>query len=155
MRGSAAPSASPSTDLRTTSAHRTCGKGSARLDSDRPPGWNYQLVYKFPFLEGDIEQSDKVIELEDQLIEATADLSLAAVEGHDWGSGEMNIFLCTNAPQAACDQSEPTVNASRAARAWGFYLNPAIAGSTNWSISWGSWMEIESSSITSSSWRAS
>ena len=106
------------------------------MDSDRPPGWNYQLVYKFPFLEGDIEQSDKVIELEDQLIEATADLSLAAVEGHDWGSGEMNIFLCTNAPQAACDQSEPTVNASRAARAWGYRAAYRNFGEDEYHVLW-------------------
>lgn len=82
--------------------------------------WKYQLVYQFPFLDGDMAQFLRVIALEDQLIGATAYRPVAEVDGHDAGSGEMNIFLMTDTPREAFDGLAPVVNPSSAAQAWGF-----------------------------------
>jgi len=95
-------------------------KAADSLEFDDEPDWTYQLVYQFAYIDGDLEQFDKMIELEDRLIEATADDPIAEVDGHDAGSGEMNIFLLTNAPQDAFDSLRPIVKASAAARSWGY-----------------------------------
>ncbi len=53
----------------------------------------YQLVIQFPEeLYGDLEW---IAEFEDRLDESIAD---AEVDGHDIGSGEVNIFIHTNNP---------------------------------------------------------
>lgn len=80
---------------------------------DVPPGWEHQLVYQFPYVEGDTEQLGYLIALEDELYEATADLSVAAVYGHDAGSGEMNVFLLTREPREAHALLKPIVDGSR------------------------------------------
>jgi hypothetical protein len=90
------------------------------MESSDQQDWTYQLVYQFAYIDGDLEQFNKMIELEDQLIEATADDPIAEVEGHDAGSGQMNIFLMTNAPQDAFDRLRPIIKASAAARSWGY-----------------------------------
>lgn len=89
------------------------------MDLDMSPDWKYQLVYQFPFHDGDLEQFHNVRELEDRLIEATADDLIAEVDGHDAGSGTMNIFLMTNAPHDAARRLQPIVRASAANHARG------------------------------------
>ena len=60
----------------------------------------YQLVIQFSGeSEGDF---DRLIELEDELEELLSDES--EVDGHDFGSGEMNIFILTNEPSGTFEQ---------------------------------------------------
>jgi hypothetical protein len=55
----------------------------------------YQLVLQFP---GDSPDSyDELIGLENILIKELSDT--ADVDGHDFGSGEMNIFIYTDEPK--------------------------------------------------------
>ncbi len=59
----------------------------------------YQLVIQFPEnLYGDIEW---IATIEDRLIEA---LDTAEVDGHDIGSGQVNIFIYTNDPVLIFDK---------------------------------------------------
>lgn len=54
----------------------------------------YQLVIQFP---GQSEDDfDHLIEVEDELEERLP--SASEVDGHDFGSGQMNIFILTNEP---------------------------------------------------------
>ena len=53
---------------------------------------------------------DEVLALEDDLIEHL-DPDLVFVDGHDAGSGEMNLFLFTNEPEAAFAQIKPILTA--------------------------------------------
>ena len=53
----------------------------------------YQLVLQFAA--DSTEDFDRLIELEDRLIE---ELDVATVDGHDFGSGEFNIFVLTDDP---------------------------------------------------------
>jgi hypothetical protein len=56
----------------------------------------YQLVLQFP---GDtLSDLDAMVALEDALIEDLVDS--ADVDGHDFGSGETNIFIFTDNPEA-------------------------------------------------------
>jgi hypothetical protein len=55
----------------------------------------YQLVLQLPA--SSVEDYDELTELEEILIEGLGDLG--NVDGHDAGSGEMNIFLLTDDPQ--------------------------------------------------------
>ena len=57
----------------------------------------YQLVLQFRATT--IEDFDKLIDLEDSLIKALG--RSHDVDGHDFGTGEMNIFVFTENPQAA------------------------------------------------------
>ena len=57
----------------------------------------YQLVLQWPA--SSLEDYDCMIEIEDLLIEQLSDDS--QVDGHDQGSGEVNIFILTNAPERA------------------------------------------------------
>jgi hypothetical protein len=57
----------------------------------------YQLVLQFP-TSNDISDFDKLVELEDRLVEQFGE-ELAEVDGHDFGSGEMNIFIHTDNPK--------------------------------------------------------
>ena len=77
----------------------------------------YQLVLQF-----DAESTDaldQLVSLEDKLIEKLGDA--ASVDGHDFGSGEFNIFIETDDPNAAFSVSRGIVadsgipNAMRAA----------------------------------------
>jgi hypothetical protein len=62
----------------------------------------YQLVLQF---RGDsLEDYDAMVALEDTLIEALHDS--AKVDGHDVGSGEVNIFIFTNEPVKTFQQAK-------------------------------------------------
>lgn len=58
----------------------------------------YQLVLQWPY--NDISDYDELIAYENLLNEKLSS-HLGEVDGHDWGSGEMNIFLFTNDPMQA------------------------------------------------------
>ena len=60
----------------------------------------YQLVLQFPALSA--EDFDRLVALEEKLSEALA--SEHDVDGHDFGSGEMNLFIHTNDPQTAFEK---------------------------------------------------
>ena len=55
----------------------------------------YQLVLQFSA--DSMEDFDRLIALEDRLIEELDDV-VATVDGHDFGSGEFNIFVLTDDP---------------------------------------------------------
>lgn len=57
----------------------------------------YQLILQFDA--SNIEDFDQLIEIEDKLESALGNLH--EVDGHDFGSGEMNIFIHTNDPDSA------------------------------------------------------
>lgn len=66
----------------------------------------YQLVLQFPGEK--IEDFDQMLRLEMDL-----DLSLGAeheVVGHDFGSGEMNIFIHTDNPVEAYNKAKASLN---------------------------------------------
>ena len=54
----------------------------------------YQLVIQFP--EDLFKSVDEIASMEDQLDGSLVD---AEVDGHDIGSGEINIFIHTNSPE--------------------------------------------------------
>jgi len=54
----------------------------------------YQLVLQFAA--DSTEDFDRLVTLEDRLIQEMDDI--ATVDGHDFGSGEFNIFLLTDDP---------------------------------------------------------
>jgi hypothetical protein len=60
----------------------------------------FQLVFQFEA--HTIKDFDSLIELETFLIEALASERNAVVDGHDFGSGEFNIFVHTEAPRDLC-----------------------------------------------------
>jgi hypothetical protein len=60
--------------------------------------WLYQLVIQFHLDDADMARFEAVIQFESDLEDwLRAD---SEVEGHDAGSGEMNIFIHTNDPPA-------------------------------------------------------
>ena len=65
----------------------------------------YQLALQFPA--NSIADYDEMIALEDELIEKLG--SSAKVDGHDCGSGEMNIFIHTDEPNKAFETIRPVV----------------------------------------------
>jgi len=60
----------------------------------------YQLVLQMPA--SSIQDYDKMIELEEIIIEMLG--GLGDVDGHDAGSGEMNIFILTDEPESAFER---------------------------------------------------
>ena len=60
--------------------------------------FTHQLVVQFAG--DDITDFDSMIELEDDLMSGLGDKHL--VDGHDVGSGEVNIFVLTTDPDIAC-----------------------------------------------------
>jgi hypothetical protein len=66
----------------------------------------YQLVLQWPA--DDIQDYDMMIGIEDQLIEKLSPDH--DIDGHDFGSGEMNIFIHTNAPEAAFREAADTLS---------------------------------------------
>jgi len=71
--------------------------------------WTYQLVLQFP---ADAVDYDDLISIEDELLEVIR--PPAAVDGHDFGSGEGNIFILTDNPGATFDNVLPVLkNLSR------------------------------------------
>ena len=64
---------------------------------------NYQLVLQLPA--AGIGDYDNLIRLEDAITQQLG--VLGSVDGHDAGSGEMNIFVFTDEPAAALDRIKP------------------------------------------------
>jgi hypothetical protein len=62
----------------------------------------YQLALQFP--SSSDADYDRLISFEDKIEGGLGDLGV--VDGHDIGSGEMNIFIHTDDPQAAFDRSK-------------------------------------------------
>jgi hypothetical protein len=60
----------------------------------------YQLVLQLPA--SCIDDYDAMVELEEAIVHSLA--SLGRVDGHDAGSGEMNIFILTNHPRPVFDR---------------------------------------------------
>ena len=58
----------------------------------------------------DVDDFDQLVALEDQLLAALQ--SKGEVDGHDFGSGEMNIFILTNDPIGVFDVARKVVEAS-------------------------------------------
>jgi hypothetical protein len=65
----------------------------------------YQLALQFPA--NAIADYDEMIALEDDLIEKLG--TSAKVDGHDCGSGEMNIFIHTDEPKKIFEMIRPVV----------------------------------------------
>jgi hypothetical protein len=65
----------------------------------------YQLVIQFP---GDsLINYDEMVAIEDDLTAAIG--NSAEVDGHDVGSGEMNIFILTRDPVRTFQQAKPVL----------------------------------------------
>lgn len=62
----------------------------------------YRLVLQFSGSK--LEDFDRLAELEEKLIEFLG--SEHAVDGHDFGSGEMNLFVHTNDPRKAFEKAK-------------------------------------------------
>ena len=65
----------------------------------------YQLVLQFAA--DSMEDFDRLVALEDRLIEELDDA--ATVDGHDFGSGEFNIFVLTDDPATVFDKAHGIV----------------------------------------------
>jgi hypothetical protein len=72
------------------------------------PGTRYQLV--FQFAPWDANRLDELVALEDAL---RVRLSSATVDGHDFGSGEANIFIITDDPRRALEAYLPLIRAAQ------------------------------------------
>ena len=64
----------------------------------------YQLVLQFPAVAVDL---DDLIAIEDELMEAVG--PPATVDGHDFGSGEGNIFILTHDPTVTFEMILPVL----------------------------------------------
>lgn len=71
----------------------------------------YQLVLQFAATS--LDDYDRLIQLEDGLIE---ELGPDLVDGHDFGSGEFNIFIITDDVHGMFKRAQPIVNAHPYAR---------------------------------------
>ena len=60
----------------------------------------YQLVLQLPA--SSIKDYDEMVELEEAIMGSIG--NLGTVDGHDAGSGEMNIFILTNHPMPAFER---------------------------------------------------
>jgi hypothetical protein len=72
------------------------------------PGTRYQLVFQFAPWEA--TRFDELVALEDAL---QGRLPAATVDGHDFGSGEANIFIITDDPRRALEASLPLIRAAQ------------------------------------------
>lgn len=68
----------------------------------------YSLVLQFPA--SDLTDYDRLIEIEEALEKYLH--GLANVDGHDSGSGEMNIFILTDKPAETFDKSKFIIKAA-------------------------------------------
>jgi hypothetical protein len=66
----------------------------------------YQLVLQFSV--ASIEDYDLLISLEDRFAESLGDLGY--VDGHDAGTGEMNIFIVTDQPERTFERVKANLN---------------------------------------------
>ena len=69
----------------------------------------YQLVLQFP-ADG-LADFDELIDLEKALKITLSEI--AKVDGHDFGAGELNIFILTNDPVRAFTLTEPFIEATK------------------------------------------
>jgi hypothetical protein len=88
----------------------------------------YQLVLQWT-LGSFANDYDTLISTEDLLIEKMADCS--AVDGHDLGSGEMNIFILTDDPRASF-----------------LYVRSILEGSSRWTMLRAAFREAHGSEYT-------
>jgi hypothetical protein len=72
----------------------------------------YVLTLQWPYT--DITDFDHLVAFEN-LLESRLPRRLARVDGHDVGSGEMNIFVFTDKPQKALDECRSLIRSSRIA----------------------------------------
>ncbi len=73
---------------------------------------NHQLVLQF---QGDDNETlEKVIELEDALIEALGGSTTAEVDGHEPGDGVINLMLLAKNPAKIWEKIEPLVEKAAA-----------------------------------------
>jgi len=68
------------------------------------PSFKYQLVLQFPLKNGDQKELDALLAVEEN-IESVSDSF--EVDGNDFGSGEMNIFILTDDPEASLRTVRP------------------------------------------------
>ncbi len=69
----------------------------------------YQLVLQFPA--SSEEDFEWLVRVEDELINLFD--SQHQVDGHDFGSGEMNIFIHTDLPREALEQAKVVLSKKR------------------------------------------
>ena len=69
-----------------------------------------QLVLQFK-ADGDLDSFDKLVSFEEALSSMLA--QIAEVDGHDFGSGEMNIFILTDDPIATFNLVQQTDESMR------------------------------------------
>jgi hypothetical protein len=67
----------------------------------------YQLVLQLP-CRSSIEDYDYLIELEEAIMEGLGDMGI--VDGHDYGAGEMNVFIHTDEPATAFEKVRSILN---------------------------------------------
>jgi len=79
------------------------------MECDPATEWGLQFVIQFPLDDSDHERFEELLELQERLEKLLLDRSVAEVDGNDFGSGEMNIFLFTNEPEKALDKVRPLV----------------------------------------------
>ena len=69
----------------------------------------YQLVLQWPI--ADARDFEQLVDLEDAL-EAGLSPLLGTVDGHDAGSGEMNIFILTDTPEKTFAECHSLIHSS-------------------------------------------
>jgi hypothetical protein len=69
---------------------------------------NYQLVLQFPLTDATADDFDKLLMIESQLELALREKH--QVDGHDIGTGEMNIFIFTNEPNETFELAKKTLS---------------------------------------------
>ena len=72
----------------------------------------FVLVMQWPF--HDISDLDHLVAFE-KLLRFRLPRRIVRVDGHDVGSGEMNIFLFTDKPQRALDECRALIRSARIA----------------------------------------
>ena len=80
------------------------------IETDPPTDLRYQLVVQFPSEDDrDVEALHRLTDLEERLDAVLPDESNDTVDGHDMGSGEMNIFIYTNTPVKTFERIRPLI----------------------------------------------
>ena len=79
------------------------------MECDPATEWRLQFVIQLPLDDANHERLEELLELEERLENLLRDRSVAEIDGNDFGSGEMNIFLFTNEPEKALNKVRPLV----------------------------------------------
>ncbi len=77
-------------------------------------GPKYQLVIQLPFVDGDEKRFDSILALEARINDVLRAVGEGTVDGNDFGSGEMNIFIDTSTPRSVFDALRPTLESDPA-----------------------------------------